>query len=293
MSPTNTIDRLRAVNPAREETDRADTPVARAALERILSEPRGARHRPGRRLRTRLPRGGAAVAIALALAGGGGAFAATNPFGWWSSNPNEARFAINPSARVRTPSATTIGCRSGVCLPNGRGQIYTWIDTIQQPGPANVWTRKNFLKAIAKALAGHRLTAAQAARIRRDIGRVPDSFFSEMRVATRYQTFGGGPVDRVPPAGVPEFLICQQVGRALSCRNLNGDEQAPLGAGVYGALPAPNWRAAPRQRPDYGLPPGIHFTRAEYQVLIDLSKSATTSSGGRRIHAERVPTHRS
>ena len=285
MSATNTIDRLRSANPVRLESDLAHSDAARVALQRILEEPQSTPRRARNRLRSRLPRGGVAVAIALGLAGGGGAFAATNPFGWWSANPDQARYQLNPAAHARTPSAPTIGCRSGICVPNGHGQRYTRIDTLHQPGPADLWTRANLLRATEKALADHRLNAAEAAKIRRDIARVPESFFAEMRVAMRFGTYGGGTTNRVPPPGVPEFLVCEQARSGLSCQNLNGDRAAPIGAGVYMAQPASDWRPAPPERQDYGLPPGIHFTRAEYQVLIDLAKGTSTSSGGSKVRA--------
>ena len=75
MSTTNTIDRLRAANPANVQSERAHSDAARVALERILREPPTSRRDARRRLPARLPRGGVAVAIALGLAGGGAAFA--------------------------------------------------------------------------------------------------------------------------------------------------------------------------------------------------------------------------
>lgn len=289
---TPTIDRLRATNPFPTEPDRGRTVTARDALERMLREPQREPRRARSRLLGRLPRGGVAVAIALGLAGGGAAVAATNPFGWWSSNPGQARFALNPSAHARTPTAVSIRCRSNVvCAPRGPGQLYTRIDTINQPNPASLFTRAHFLSAIPPALASHRLTAAQAAKFRHDLARVPSSFFTELRLASRYITLGaGGANSPVPPPGVLMFLACEQVASGLSCQNLNGDQGAPLGAAVYGAVPAPDWRPAPPQRNDYFLPPGIHFTQAEYQVLFDLVRFATTTStDGTRNHA--APVH--
>lgn len=294
-----TISRLRAANPVRVEADRGRSAIAQAALERILNDPRTTTPPRRKRLRARLPRGGVAVALALGLAGGGAAFAATNPFGWWSSNPNVAKYALNPSVHVRTPTAFAINCRSGgaprlVCQPaavdslgrpQAHGQLYTKIDTIHQPNPASVFTRVNFLRAARK------LPPAQAAKLRHDLSRVPDSFFIELRLASRYGTYGaGGPGQRVPPPGVPEFLVCEQVGSALSCQDLNGDEHAPVGAGVYSAQPASDWRLAPPQRQGPFLPPGIRpFSRAEVQVLIDVTRFSTSSSGGARVRARPIP----
>ena len=167
--------------------------------------------------------------------------------------------------------------RHGRAHGHARGQLYTKFDTIRQVNPPRLFTRAHFLSAARK------LPAAEAAKFRHDLARVPDSFFTEMRLASRYGTYGtGGPGQRVPPRGIPELVVCEQLGSGLSCQNLNGDEHAPIGAGVYGAMSAPDWVPAPPQRPDYGLPPGIHFTRAEYQILIDLGGLATsTHSSGR------------
>ena len=66
------------------------------------------------------------MAIALGLAGGGAALAATNPFGWWSPNPDQAKYALNPNARARTPRAYAIGCqlegRALVCRAAAHGR---------------------------------------------------------------------------------------------------------------------------------------------------------------------------
>jgi hypothetical protein len=287
MSPTNTIDRLRAANPARLEPERAHSDAASVALQQILSEPPAAGRHGRKRLRARLPRGGVAVALALGLAGGGAAFAATNPFGWWSPNPDQAKYALNLNAHARAPKAYGIGCRAEggagfVCWPasvdslgrpHARGQLYTRLDTIHQPSPPSLFTRAHFLKAIEK------LRPAVAAKLRHDLARVPDSFFTEMRLGSRYGSYGigVGPGQRVPPRGTPTLLVCEQVGDRISCQDLNGDEHAPIGAGVYGAQPAPDWVPAPPQRSDYGLPPGIRFTRAEYHLLFDMLRFATTA----------------
>lgn len=294
---STTISRLRAANPAPVQIDRGQSVAAREALERILSEPHPEAHRRRRRVRSRLPRGGVAVVIALGLAGGGAAVAATNPFGWWSSNPDSAKFELNPAAHARTPGAYAIGCRAVagglVCAParldslgrpHARGQLYLVGGAVQQVNPPGLFTRVHFLRALGK------LPPAEALKLRRDLARVPNSFFTELRIASRFQTYGSGQTDRMPPPGIPEILTCEQVPSGLSCQDLNGDRAAPIGAGVYFAQPAADWQPAPPQRPDYGLPPGIHFTRAEYQVLFDLARFAGTThaSGSTRIHAVRA-----
>lgn len=282
----DTLSRLRAANPARVDSDLGRGGTAQATLERILSEPPQSPEPTARRVRLRLPRGGLGVTLAVLCLGGGAALAATNPFGWWSSNPSAARYAVDTHLRVRTPTEQQVSCRAAgsglVCSPGGSGQQYRFVDRVQLPGRLSMITRAGFVSAIAHSQATHRLTSVQAARLSSDLAAVPDSFFAEFRVALRYATVSGGN-GRVPPRGVPAFLVCQDSGSTLSCQNLNGDSHAPIGAGIYGAVPASDWRPAPRTSPSYALPPGISFTAAEYRLLIDLGRFGTygSSSSGR------------
>ncbi len=280
MSPNQleTVSRLRAANPVDTEVDLGRKPIAQAALERILSD-HPAPAQPRRR-RFRLPRrGGLGVGVALLLAGGGAAIATTNPFGWWSPNPNTARYEIDPGRRVATPTVTTIACADTTsarfdCAAGGRGQRYMQIDSVQLPGQLGLFTRDNVVKAIQVDQRKDQLTKAQAARFLHDLSQVPDSFFPEFRLAMTYGTVAGGDDSRVPPRGVPEWLVCQDGAAGLACQDLNGDAHAPIGAGIYVAQPSSDWRPAPRQRPDFSLPPGITFTGPEYRVLADFLTQA-------------------
>jgi hypothetical protein len=239
------------------------------------------------------------VVLAAVVITGGAAFAATDPLGWWSANPTYAKYGSNSAVRVHTPTAREIACApsgevlrcsparvelpSGVELVNGHrstAQLYTLIDAIHPP--AHSFTRHALLAYIARRRAVGAMSAAQAAHFRADITTVPDSFFAEFELGTRYGTYGvGGEIRNgltlVPPPGIPSLVVCEPAGRGLSCQNLNGDEHAPVGAGVYGALSARNWhyqRVAPENG---GLPPGFSFTRAEYRVLIDMVRFATVT----------------
>jgi hypothetical protein len=305
MSTTqpDSLSRLRAANPAPVQADLGRELVAQATLERILADEHPPTPRPRRRIHTSMPRG-LGVALAVVVVGAGAAFAATNPFGWWSANPDTARYAVNPAVHVRTPSAAEIVCRRGTtggfaCGEAGSGQRYMRIDSVQLSGPASFFTRVHFRSAIATALAKHQISSAQAARFRADVAAVPDSFFPEFRLAMRYQTISGGGNGRVPPPGIPQWLVCQNAGAGLSCADLNGDEHAPVGAGIYTALPARDWRLAPPHRRDAFMPPGISFTRSEYRLLFDLIANATVTGGGGSptsgsatatvAHADRAP----
>ena len=106
--PQDTMDRLRAANPVRLQPEHGLQPSPEAALARIVAE-------PGPTTASRTPRRhGSPRRIVLVLVvmvlGAGGALAATNPLGWWSSNPGEARYGTNPALHVRTPSAQQIRC---------------------------------------------------------------------------------------------------------------------------------------------------------------------------------------
>lgn len=128
-------------------------------------------------------------------------------------------------------------------------------------------------------------------RLRAALAAVPDSFFIKLRIASRFGTFGAGPErgsELAPPAGVPVFLVCEQAGSSLSCQNLDGDRDAPLGAGVYQAMRAPDWRVVQVTGQRSPLPPGIGFDAAEERVLSVLLEGASTgggSGGGGRLAA--------
>jgi hypothetical protein len=297
MSETEykSLNRLRAANPVQIQADLGHTEAAQATLRRILSEPAVAPERRRRRgWWSRVPGGGLGVGLAAVVIGGGAAFAATDPFGWISSSPDTAKYEVNQAVRVRVPYIDQIACHSGgghglICSPRGSGQRYMWAEKIPQAPPASNFTRANLLKAIAGAQASHRLSSAAAARFRADLARVPDSFFVEFRLAARYQTIGTAD-GRVPPAGVPEWVVCQGNRSTLSCQNLNGAQHVPVGAAIFMAQPERDWHRAPRTAPDYRLPPGIRFTRAEYRLLFDLGRDIGTSSGSaRRGVARRAP----
>lgn len=302
MSPdtSDTLSRLRAANPCRDDPERGSSTTSQATLERILNDPASTAARPGRRLRLRLPRGGLGVAVAVLCLGGGAAIAATNPFGWWSSSPSSARYAVDAAVHVQTPTAQEIACRSGatgfVCTTGRSGQRYDRIDSVQLPGRLSVISRAGLTRAIRHVQAEHRISRARADRLLAELAAVPDSFFSELRLGFHYATISTDD-RRVPPPGVPEFLVCQDAGPAtLSCENLNGDNHAPVGAGIYGAVPERDWRPAPRvNRIQAPLPPGIHFTLAESLLMVDLTRVLVTTggaNGGNVVPGHRPPTRR-
>jgi hypothetical protein len=310
----DSITRLRAVNPAAVDPGLGREPVAQASLQRILDSPPETAPRAGRPLTSR----GLVLVLTVLVLGVGGALAATDPLGWWSSNPSEAHYRVNPHARVPTPVAQQIRCTAGAggrlrCTPqqercyqvgqrtpycklSGTGLPYQKIDAIRAPPSNSVFSRAGFTKAITKALAARRMTAAQAALFRADLARVPDGFFRELRLAGHYGTYGsGGETNngrtQVPPVGQAATLVCTDAGRRLTCQDLNGDADAPVGAGVYSAEPGPDWRTVRTPRYIGGLPPGVQFTPAEEQVLIDLARFGTTTSRSSSHGGQAKPVH--
>ena len=288
-SQPDVLARLRAANPAAVEPAGGRSELARTALQRILGDPvttpdTRSHARGLRRNRSSSPKG-LVIVLATLLIGGGAAFAATDPLGWWSANPGEAKYGANPALHVRTPTIQEIGCQMQSaghfhCAAARSGQRYTLIDAIRPP---IILTRAKLSAAIAQARAAGSISSSQAARFKADLAAVPDSFFREYRLASRFGTYGGGGDigngrTLVPPAGVPEFLVCENGGTALNCQDLNGDAAAPVGAGVYMAKPTADWRSATSKRETLGLPPGISFTPAEYRLLIDMLQNASTSS---------------
>lgn len=299
--------RLRAANPARERPEQDLDSVAQAARARILADSdTGASPSP----RPKRLRSSRLVPVLLVMVlGAGGALAATDPLGWWSSNPSEARYGANPALHVRTPSAEHIRCHRSAgasdfrctaqrescgpgaagrfgCVVTGAGLAYTKFDTIRPPA-GSAFSRVRFLSSLAIEVTHGTISAAHAATLRADLARVPDAFFSELRLASRYGSYSSGSENSrgqtlVPLPGEPNLLVCETASAGLSCQDLNGDLSAPVGAGVYSAEAGRGWRVAPPQHEQFGLPPGIHFTPAEYQVLTDMVRYATvgSSSGG-------------
>jgi hypothetical protein len=114
---------------------------------------------------------------------------------------------------------------------------------------------------------------------------VSDGFFTKYRAEARFATYSGGPdvtaggKQLVPPPGVPSFLACQPAGPLLTCQDFNGDENAPVGSGVYMAQLSAGWRPAPaHQRDPYSQTGGPVFSPAEYRLLRDMLLYATTST---------------
>ena len=286
--------RLVAANPVTADKRCTLAPAAQAVLARILATERDSVRRrwwPRRRVITIL-----VVATVLA---GCGALRAADPFGFWrSAAPGTAQYGVNPAAHVRAPSASQIGCRitgsaALSCRPGGSGIRYLMISQTVTAAPRQL-TRQTALRAIAKGLAVGRLSATGSRRLRADIMAVPGSFFAAYEELGRFETMGAGNYGAngkqlVPPHGIPILTACQQLGARIECRNLNGDEHAPVGTGIYAAVPAANWVSLPTEslRASYASSErliiavlGHPFTAVELRFMVDLARYATVSRSG-------------
>jgi hypothetical protein len=161
----------------------------------------------------------------------------------------------------------------------------------------------DLLAAILRERRAGQISPAVASRLDADIAAVSDDFIARFNLMVHFGSYssgdGGGGSGRVPPVGVPSLLVCQTAGSALSCRDLNGDDSAPVGGGIYAAVPAPDWRPAPPHQPDstWDLEVAIlgHApTAAELRFEMDLVRYGTTSSGASSAQPRRAsapPAH--
>jgi len=291
-----TLERVARSNPVRPDDDLGLKPDAQAALVRILAtEPPVRRRRAARRGRRVLM---VALAALLLVAVGGG-FAATDPFGMFRSpNPGSALYGVDSSRHVKPPTAYFIQCprTTGISFGCGAalsGVRYELIDHIESNN-AGVITRSNLKAAIRQARARGQITAAVATRFDNDLAAVPASFLAAFRTMTRYQQLGTS-MSRVPPPGVPAVIVCEPADQNLSCQDLNGDQNAAVGSGIYTAVPEPGWRPAPPQQPDPGWALEIAIlghppTAAELRLEQDLLMAANASSSTQTLtQARRVP----
>ncbi len=292
------LERVARANPARPDDELGRTPVAQATLARILATERAASRRRARRHGHRL----AIVLVAALLLAVGGAVAATDPFGLFRDpNPGSAFFGIDSSRHVKPPNEQSIACprttgQGFTCGTGLSGQRYSLTDHVWSPGPP--LTRSYMLGALHKEVRQGQISAQGEKRLEADVSAVSDKFLARFSEMLRFGTYSTsfsptGTRARVPPAGVPSLLICESAGIGLRCRDMNGDDSAAVGSGIYVAVPAPNWRPAPPQQPDSGWQVEVAIlghapTAAELRFEIDLVKYGTTSSSASSARPERA-----
>jgi len=295
------LERLARANPAPSDDHLGEGAIARATLERILATERLAA--PPRRRPRRHGRRLAVVLVAALLLAVGGAVAATDPFGLFRDpNPGSAIFGIDPSRHVKPPIEYSIACphttgQAFICATGLSGQRYSLIDHVWSPGPR--LTRSYMLGALRKEVRKGQISAQDEKRLEDDIAAVSDDFLARFSDMMRFGTFSTsfsstGAQARVPPAGVPSLLVCESAGTALRCRDMNGDDSAAVGSGIYAARPAADWRPAPAHQPDsgWGLEVAIlgHApTATELRFEMDLVRYGTTSSSPSSTRPRRAP----
>jgi hypothetical protein len=232
------------------------------------------------------------VAFALLLMGAGVAVAAADPFGFWRSNtPDTALYGVNPSRHVNAPTPPLIGCATTHttvlhCGADVSAQAYQLVDRVHAPGALS---RAAITRALVQTIQRGRLSASSERRVRGDLAGVSDSFLARLSEALRFGIYSGGATS-VPPAGVPMWLVCQPSAGPLACRDLNGDEDAAVGSGVYIALAAGDWVPTSRTGGDrqHAIARlmtsifGAALTPAEMRLLQDLARTTSTqpATGG-------------
>ncbi len=285
--------RLARANPAPVEEERGRSADAQAALAQILATER--HPPPARASRWRRRHKTLMLSFAALLIIGGGAVAATDPLGIFRSpNPGSALYGVDLNRRVTPPEVQQIDCQAGPshalhCGAGLGGQRYELLDHVRSNGSQNL-TRSHMQKALAQERRSGQLTAAAERRLLADIAALSDSDLAGLREMLSFGTLSTGPIivrgrAVAPPPGVPALIVCQRAGTGLSCRDLNGDDGAPIGAGIYRATPSADWRPAPPQQPDPGYALEVAIlghppTKAELRFMIDLFRYGTTTSSG-------------
>lgn len=103
---------------------------------------------------------------------------------------------------------------------------------------------------------------------------------------------------RVPPQGVPDLIVCEPAGAALACRDLNGDDHAAVGSGIYQATPTAGWVPAPPHQPDPGWALEVAIlghapSAAEIRLITDLASAVSTTSGSSSGQPQATPPDQS
>lgn len=250
----------------------------------------------------RLPAPGWRLAIVIAaaiflLAGAALAADRLGLFDWLrSSNPGEARFSIDGTKTVSWPAPDRIACAepSGAELSCSAGRSGVRVyDSYGRVEPLPEVTRERVLAGLAQSEEAGIVTQARADQIRGLVDRVADDFFANVEVlfalrsvASPRQVRPG--VYRVPPAGVPQFVICRPNGSAFRCGDLAAAADVPVGAPIYGLRESPDWvelRVSPEATDVDALVASIWgrpLTPAEEQLLIVFSTVGSAESGAER-----------
>jgi hypothetical protein len=238
----------------------------------------------------------AAIAIGVLLFAGAAVAATGYTFFDWlrSDQPGAARFSIDPSRTVDWPAPAALVCPSpgeefACAQGSSGGRVYEFLSRVESRGPRV--TRTSILDAVEAGERAGRITPEIAARAREEIAAVGDEFFEKLNILLTFTSIasphGSRPgYVRVPPAGVPQFAICEPDGDGFRCRSLAAAVDVPVGAPIYALRESADWveRPQPSGPGDaqvlfesvFGRP----LTPAEERLLITLSTPAGSSGEG-------------
>jgi hypothetical protein len=239
----------------------------------------------------------------LALIVGGGALAASqfDVLPWLShDNPSEATFSIDRTRHYDGPAPDVLvcpgagsgdfTCSEGTLPPRG-ARTYLFAERVEDVPQV---TRTFMLLTLARDERRGRLSADEAARVRRDVDAVDDSFFRAISLFASVRTNGGGEqapgrpgFELVPPAGVPEWISCRSLEGAFTCRPIARSRDVPVGAPAYMLERSDEWTAQPREA---STPPDVRalfhavlgrdLEPAEIRLFIDLLTVGEAEGGG-------------
>ncbi len=295
-----TLARVARANPARADDERGRSAAAQVVLNQILASDRSGGPHPVRRRSRRV----LVLAMAALLLAVGGALAATDPFGLFRSpNPGTAIYGVDLNRHVVPPTVYQIECPSTSghgfrCGAHLGGRKYMLLDHVQASGPR--LTRPFMQRALRQAVRRGQISAQTGHRFAADLAVVSDDFLARLSDLMRHATLtasltSDGKKPLAPPPGVPSLLVCEPAAASLSCQDMNGDDHAAIGSGIYRAVPSADWRPAPPQRrdPSWQLEVAIlgHApTPAELRVLFDLATPASQSSSSGTVTTTTAPT---
>lgn len=204
------------------------------------------------RRRRRAAQIGTVALSALVLTGAGLAASGVGIFGWLAGgDETEARFSVSATERYDGPAPPMLGCRDVAALRfsctdrvGGADRTYR---LLLETSPPPFASRDDLLDKIAAAERAGTIDAAVAATVRRQVDAVSDDFFSRLTLLSQFQSVsagvGDGRGELLPPEGVPGFAVCvKAVAGRLTCLDLRGATEVPVGAPIYRLEVTPDWR---------------------------------------------------
>jgi hypothetical protein len=198
-----------------------------------------------------------AVALVVLALASGVAIAATqfDLLDWLrSDDPSTAAFSIDRSRVVSGAFPDSISCaevseeRAFTCMPSRTARwVYTLYNRVESRPR---FTRELALAGLEDSERAGAVTPSRAEVIRADLAAVGDEFFERIDLLATVSTISSQNEVRpgvllVPPAGVPQFVTCEDGDAAeFTCRRL-AESTVPVGAPIYGLLENDEWVEQP------------------------------------------------